>query len=132
MIGLDTNILVRYLVQDDARQSQTATRIIERELSVDNPGFVSVVVMAETAWVLERAYGLAAAEIASAIERMLQVEALVVEDEQQVFAAMTALAEGAGSFADALIAALGEKAGCRHTLTFDRKAARLAGATARS
>jgi len=127
MIGLDTNILIRYLVQDDARQSQTATRIIEGELSADNPGFVSIVVMAETAWVLERAYRLTAVEIASAIKRMLQIDVLAIEDEQQVFAATIALEEGMGAFADVLIAALGEKAGCLHTLTFDRKAARLAG-----
>jgi predicted nucleic-acid-binding protein len=125
MIGLDTNILVRYLTQDDPVQSSKATEVIERRLSLVNPGFVSVVTMAETAWVLDRAYGLTAREIAAAIERMLQVEVLAVENEQEVFAAMVALKQGRGAFADALIAELGARAGCVHTLTFDKKALRL-------
>jgi len=125
MIGLDTNVLVRYLAQDDPVQSAKATTLIEQRLTEDDPGFVSVVAMAETAWVLERAYGLAGRDIAAAIERMLQVDVLVVEREQEVFTAMTALKEGRGSFADALIAALGSSAGCSRTLTFDRKALRL-------
>ena len=127
MIGLDTNVLVRYLAQDDPVQSRKATEVIERQLTEANPGFISVVAMVETAWVLDRAYGLAAPEIAAAIERTLQADVLVVEDEQEVFAAMIALKERRGSFADALIGALGAKAGCLCTLTFDQKAARLAG-----
>ena len=127
MIGLDTNILVRYFAQDDLVQSPKATEIIERQLSEENPGFVSVVVMVETAWVLERAYGLTDQEIAAAIEAMLQTDVLMVEDEQDVFTAMTALKERSGAFADALIGALGAKAGCSRTLTFDREASRLPG-----
>jgi predicted nucleic-acid-binding protein len=127
MIGLDTNILVRYLAQDDPVQSRQATHIIEQRLTEANPGFVSVVAMAEIAWVLERAYGLTDREVAAAIESMLAADALLIECEQEVFAAMTALKAGRGSFADALIGALGSKAGCSYTLTFDRKASRLAG-----
>ena len=125
MIGLDTNVLVRYLAQDDPAQSRRATEIIECRLTDRDPGFVSVVATAETVWVLDRAYGLSDEEIVRAIERMLQAEILVVECEEEVFAAMTALAEGLGSFADALIGALGARAGCATTLTFDRKALRL-------
>jgi predicted nucleic-acid-binding protein len=127
MIGLDTNVLVRYLTQDDPIQSRQATDLIEHRLTELNPGFISVVAMTETAWVLERAYGLNASEIAVAIERTLQADVLLVEDEQQVFAAMAALRDGRGSFADALIGALGERAKCSHTATFDRKALRLSG-----
>ena len=125
MTGLDTNILVRYLTQDDPVQSRKATRIIERQLSEQEPGFVSIVAMVETVWVLDRAYGLAAHEIAVAVERILQTDVLVVENEQEVFTAMTAVKNGQGSFADAVIAALGVRAGCSRTLTFDQKAARL-------
>jgi predicted nucleic-acid-binding protein len=127
MIGLDTNILVRYLAQDDPVQSPEATELIEQRLSEENPGFVSIVVMVETVWVLDRAYGLADHAIAAAIERALRVDVLVVESEQEVFAAMIALKEGHGSFADALIGAVGARAGCSHTMTFDRKASRLPG-----
>lgn len=126
MIGLDTNLLVRYLAQDDPVQSPRASAIIER-LNPDDPGFVSIVAVAETVWVLKRAYRLADSEIAAAIERILQADVLVVEGEQEVFTAMTALKEGCGSFSDALIGALGLKKGCTRTLTFDRRSARLGG-----
>src|ERR1700682_421411 len=125
MIGLDSNILVRHLVQDDPIQSPKATELIERQLTEGNRGFVSNVAIAETAWVLERAYGFADPDIAAAIERLLQTDVLVVESEQEVFTAMIALKEGRGSFADALIGALGAKVGCSRTLTFDQKALRL-------
>ena len=127
MIGLDTNILVRYLTQDDPVQSKQAADIFERRLSDDYPGFISVVVMVEAAWVLERAYGLGSGDIASAIERLLQADTLIIENEQIVFSAMIALKEGLGSFSDAVIGALAIKAGCTHTLTFDRRALRLPG-----
>lgn len=125
MIGLDTNILVRYLTEDDPVQSVQATEIIEQQLSVADPGFVSIVTMTEVVWVLDRAYGFTAQEIVDAIERVLQVEVLVVENERQVFAAMVSLKQGRGAFADALIGELGARAGCSHTLTFDKKAIRL-------
>ena len=125
MIGLDTNILVRYLVQDDPEQSARATEILERRLTEKNPGFVSVVAMVETVRVLDRAYFLTAQEIATAIERLLQVDVLAIENEQEVFTAMVALKQERGSFADALIAELGARVGCSRTLTFDRKATRL-------
>ena len=127
MIGLDTNILVRHLTQDDPIQSAKAREIVEQRLTEEEPGFVSIVAMVETVWVLERAYGLRPHEIVGAVERMLQTDVLVVENEQEVFAAMIALKEGQGSFADAVIAALGAKVGCSSTLTFDRQALRLPG-----
>jgi predicted nucleic-acid-binding protein len=127
MIGLDTNILVRYLTQDDPIQSPKAREIFARRLTEENPGFVSIVAMVETVWVLERAYGLTTHEIVGAVERVLQTDVLVVENEQEVFTAMIALKEGQGSFADAVIAALGARMGCSCTLTFDRKALRLPG-----
>jgi predicted nucleic-acid-binding protein len=127
MIGLDTNILVRYLAQDDPVQSPEATEIMERRLAEEGPGFVSVVALVETVWVLERTYGFSRLELADAIERILGTDVLLVENEQEVFAAMVALREGSGSFADAIIGALGTRAGCARTLTFDRRALRLPG-----
>jgi len=125
MVGLDTNVLIRYLTQDDPVQSAQATGILERRLTPKNPGFVSVVAMVETVWVLDRAYGQTAQETATAVERLLQVEVLAIENEQEVFTAMVALKRGRGSFADALIAELGARTGCTRTLTFDQKALRL-------
>lgn len=125
MIGIGTNVLVRYLAQDDPAQSSVATEVFEHRLSAAHPGFISVVAITETAWVLERSYRLDRKEIAAAIERVLQADALVVENEQAVFTSMIALKEARGSFADALIGALGAAAGCTCTVTFDRKALRL-------
>ncbi len=127
MIGIDTNILVRYFAQDDPVQSPQATQIIERRLTEDRPGFISLVTIAEMVWVLDRAYGMSDQEIAGTIERMLQADTLLVQNEQEVFTAVTTLKTSAGSFSDALIAALGTWAGCSSTLTFDRKATRLTG-----
>lgn len=124
MIGLDTNVVVRYLVQDDPAQSVKAAACIG-QLTQSRPGFISLIVIAETAWVLKSVYRFTDSIIATAIERILQAAELVVQNEQQVFSAVAALKQGQGSFADALIGALGSAAGCDHTLTFDRKALRL-------
>ncbi|MGC2108735.1 MAG: type II toxin-antitoxin system VapC family toxin [Candidatus Korobacteraceae bacterium] len=127
MIGLDTNILVRYFAQDDPVQSRKATVLMERGLSPQTPGFVSVVALAETMWVLERSYRLRSEEIAAVVEHILEADALAVEHEAEVATALTALWEGNGSFGDALIGAINSRAGCSRTITFDRKAARLPG-----
>ena len=127
MVGLDTNIIVRYLAQDDPVQSPKAVQIVERRLTEDSPGFVSLVTMVETVWVLDRLYALSGQEIAAAIERMLQSDSLSIQNEQEVFTAMMALRAGQASFADALVGTLGVWAGCSVTLTFDKKAARLKG-----
>lgn len=126
MIGLDTNVLVRYFAQDDPVRSPKATRVMER-LSPDEPGLVSIVAIVGTIWVLARAYGLPAREIADIVEGLLQADALVVESEQEVFIAAVAGKDGEGTFSDALVAALGVKAGCARTLAFDRKASRFQG-----
>ena len=122
MMGLDPKVLVRYFAQDDPLQSPTATEIIERHLTEDEPGFASVVTMVETVWVLSGICQLPGHEIAGVVERMLQADTLVI---QVVFTAAVALKAGRGSFAGALIGAIGTWAGCASTLTFDRKASRL-------
>jgi|SRR5580700_2339270 predicted nucleic-acid-binding protein len=127
MIGLDTNVVVRYLTQDNPIQSRKATQIFDHQLTTVEPGFLSVVTMVETVWVLGRSYGFVEQEIAAAVELLLQTDVLVIENEQEVFTAMIALNLGRGDFADALIGTLGAKAGCKYTLTFDQKALRLSG-----
>jgi predicted nucleic-acid-binding protein len=127
MHGLDTNVLVRYLTQDDPVQSRKATEIVERRLTPEHPGFISLITMVETVWVLASVYGLNDGEVATAVERMLQADTLSIQNEQQVFTAMVALRRGRGAFADAVIGAVGAWAGCDSTLTFDKKAGRLAG-----
>jgi predicted nucleic-acid-binding protein len=125
MIGLDTNILVRYITLDDPVQALRAAQIIERNLTPDQPGFVSLVTIVELAWVLESFYEFSGEQIATAIERILQIATLSVQNEREVFTAMISLKTNTASFDDTLIGALGAWAGCTSTLTFDRKAARL-------
>ena len=127
MIGLDTNVLVRYLTQDDPLQSPRATAIIERQLTELEPGFVNLVALVETVWVLRRAYGYSRDAAADEVERLLQIDSLVLSHQAEVFLAMRALKDGVAEFADALIGELNASAGCRHTLTFDRRALRLVG-----
>lgn len=122
MIGLDSSVLIRHLAQDDPVELPRATRFIEQTLSADRPGYVSLVVMTEIAWVLERSYGLSGSRLAAVIERMLRIVSLVVEADQAVFSAIVALRESRMSFAGALIGALHAKAGCTATITFDRQA----------
>jgi predicted nucleic-acid-binding protein len=127
MIGVDTNVLVRYIVADDEDQTRRAAAFLEGTISVDDPGFVSVVVLVELVWVLERPYRFSSDEIAGAIESVLRAEPLRIDRRAEVVEALGAFQTKQGSFADALIATLAERAGCAHVVTFDRKAARLPG-----
>jgi predicted nucleic-acid-binding protein len=126
--GLDTNILVRLLVDDDAAQSAAAHRAVKR-FTEDQPGFISLVALAETVWVLDRVYGVPAGDVANAVENLLQMETFEVQNAEQVYLAVDAVKSGTGAFADVLIAALGQWAGCSTTITFDAKASRLNGFT---
>ena len=124
MIGLDTNVLLRYLVQDDPMQSPKATAVIERHATEEDPGFVSLVSVLEIVWVLGSLYKRSRAEIADHIEMILAADTLEVQNEQEVFQALVALRNGSGTFEDALIGALGAWRGCSSTLTFDQNAAK--------
>lgn len=122
MIGLDTNVVVRYLVQDDPDQSSTASALID-ELTEADPGYVSLVTVVELHWVLRRAYGVDAERCADLLAGLLDARELRVDRDAIVRAALTA-SRGGPDFADAVIAELGRSAGCDHTVTFDRRAAR--------
>jgi predicted nucleic-acid-binding protein len=125
LIGLDTNVVIRYLVQDDAKQSALATVFIERTLSTDNPGLLTHIVLCEIAWVLEGSYGLSSARIADIMERLFSAKQIALEDAQLAWQALRTLRERAVDFSDALIGAIARKCGCEHTVTFDKQAAKL-------
>jgi predicted nucleic-acid-binding protein len=127
MIGLDANILVRYITQDEPDQAARATKLIEEELTAATPGYVNLVALAETAWALRSVYGYERADLADEIRRLLQIESIVVASEAEVFAAVTLVEDGLGEFPDALMARLNGAAGCTHALSFDRRARRLPG-----
>jgi predicted nucleic-acid-binding protein len=124
VIALDTNILVRYFVRDDPVQAERARAYVDAELSEDNPGFVSLVVLAELDWVCRRVYRLAAADVRMAIRKLTGARQIVIESEEMV---KTALESGHDDLADQLIDGIGRAVGCTHTVTFDRKFARLDG-----
>ncbi len=125
MIGIDTNVLVRYIMQDDAAQAATATRFIER-LTSANPGYISIVTMAEIGWVLARTYGVPRNEIIETIHGLLTTDIFVVERYACASLAVASARRGA-EFADALIVQLDRLAGCVETVTFDRDAAKRSG-----
>lgn len=126
MIGLDTNVLVRFLTQDDPRQAVLANRLLDG-LSVDNPGFVAREVLVELVWVLERAYRLPRARTAEALLALLAAAELEVEAADDVGRTLGPYRDDGFDFADLMIAAASRRAGCGSLVTFDRKAARVAG-----
>jgi predicted nucleic-acid-binding protein len=125
VIGLDSNVILRYLLQDDPKQTPRANRIVDQVLSEQNPGFISLVTVLEIVWVLRSLLKQTPAEIATHLEHLLAADSLEVQNAQQVFEAVLALKRGTGEFEDALIGALNAWAGCPHTLTFDKKALRM-------
>jgi predicted nucleic-acid-binding protein len=124
VIGLDTNILLRYLTQDDPKQSPRATEIIEGRLTDQEQGFVSIASILEIVWVLKSLFKRSRQEIANDIEMLLAADTLEVQNEQEVYYAVVSLRNGIGTFEDALIGALGAWRGCSATLTFDEAAAK--------
>ena len=129
MTGLDANVLLRFLVQDDPIQSPIATQFIRETCSEASPGYISLVALAETVWVLASTYKLRRPDIGDAVEVLLLADTLSVQDEYQVYSALQIFRSGAGDFADALILALNQRAGCSTSVTFDVKASRLEGFT---
>ena len=126
MIGVDTNILIRYLVQDDEVQSLAAAKIVDG-FTPEAPGFISQVVLVETVWVLTRAYKMSRDAIANIVETLLRARELVVERAEAGYLALVTYRSTKADFSDALIAQGGKLAGCRQTLTFDKRAANHAG-----
>ncbi|MFO1198447.1 MAG: type II toxin-antitoxin system VapC family toxin [Burkholderiaceae bacterium] len=125
MIGLDTNVLVRYIAQDDAKQSAKASRLIEA-LAADDPAFVPLVTLVELAWVLSGTYGIERDDIAAVIEQLLRSRELIVDRSDLVLQARRRYQAGSADFADCLIERIAHDAGCATTMTFDSKAAKSA------
>ncbi len=121
MIGLDTDVVVRYLVQDEPDQSAMASTVIDA-LTENSPGFLSLVTVVELYWVLRRAYKLSTARCDELLDGLLDARELRVDQDSVVRAALTA-SRGGFDFADAVIAELGRVAGCEHTVTLDERAA---------
>lgn len=122
MIGIDTNVLVRYIVRDDTRHAAAATRFLEVTLRGDRPGFIGNILLCEMFWVLESGYGYARADIAATLQRLFEIDRFRLESPVLAWQALDAYRDGA-DFADALLARVNETAGCDYTASFDQRAA---------
>jgi len=127
-IGLDTNVLVRYILQDDPKQANKATKLIE-SLTSENPGFITVVSIVNLYWILTSCFGLTSHQIKQALDILLRSKQIIVERAEQVLCTLLVFADGKADFADCLIERTAASAGCEQTLTFDVNAARHAGMT---
>ena len=124
MLGLDTNVLVRFLVRDDPAQFDKARRLIKREVASGHRVFVSQLVLLETEWVLRSRYGFPKAEIIDVVSCLLDAADVQLEDEPAAEEALFVWKDSAADFADCLIGAHNRRLGCRATATFDSKAAK--------
>ena len=122
MIGLDTNVVVRYLTQDDPAQSKKASLLIENTLNEHNPGYISLIVLIEICWVLESCYDQKKSNLIEVIEGLLTTKQFQVERASIAHNALKKYRIGKGDFSDAVIETVCKEAGCEKTLTFDKKA----------
>ena len=129
MIGVDTNVLLRYLTQDDATQSAVASRFIEYQLSSTTPGHVSLVTLAELAGVLGSRFRATAAEIVDMVSQLASDGRFVLQDDHAVWLAIEAVESLGVDLPGALISFVNREHRCTHTVTFDQRAARIPGMT---
>lgn len=127
MLGLDTNVLVRLLVDDEQAQADRARRLVERCAAAGEEVYVSLLVLLETEWVLRSRYGFDKAQVRTAMDALLETRELCIEDESTVETALFHWDESSADFADCLIAACHRARGCSATATFDTRAARSPG-----
>jgi predicted nucleic-acid-binding protein len=121
VIGLDTNVLVRYLTQDDIKQSRRANRLISDAAARGEALHLSTIVLCETVWVLRWAYRVGKPDILRTLARIFDTAALSIEDPDACRGALALHADGRGDFSDYLLGARNRRAGCSVTATFDRK-----------
>lgn len=126
MIGLDTNVLVRFITQDDATQSQIATTLMN-QLNNEAPGFVTLVTLTELVWVMQSCYSASKQEIITIIEMLLRTQELIVENAETAIKALALFTKSTADFADCLIERSAHSAGCSYTVTFDEKSAKTTG-----
>jgi len=120
MIGIDTNILVRYLTADDAEQLEKVDRLIARAKTSGEPLHVDTIVLCELLWVLKRGYGLKREALAEVIEQLLETRHFSVQNRHLVRRALDAFRSGKGDFPDYLLGERNRSRGCRVTMSFDR------------
>jgi len=126
LIGIDTNVLVRYITADDAEQAAIASKYLDQNCTQEQPGYINRIVQCELVWVLDKAYRYSSEQIAVALESIFRTRQFFIEDYEAALAALRQYRLGKADYADALIGYSNKSAGCSVTATFDRKAAKLA------
>ena len=121
MTGLDTNVLVRYIMQDDVQQARLASELIET-LTIDKPGFIPLVAVVELVWVLLSSFELTRSQVVQALEVLLRTKEIQVENAATVWRAVRVYKSSPADFADCLIERSAAAAGCTRTMSFDRGA----------
>ena len=122
MIGLDTNVLVRFIVQDEPKQSKIATKLIETGLSVTKKGFISSVVLCEVVWVLKKLYRQPKDRLLLVVKTILEAEVFEVEHRDCAWRAYYDFDEGSADFSDYYLARINKTYGASFTVTFDERA----------
>jgi len=122
VIGLDTNVLVRFIVQDDPLQSRVATCLIEERLSLEARGFISSIVLCEVIWVLKRAYRQPKEQLLAVMKLILETEVFEIENRDCAWRAYYDFDEGQADFSDYFIAQINKAHGASVTVTFDERA----------
>jgi predicted nucleic-acid-binding protein len=125
MLGIDTNVLVRFLVRDDEAQFDKARRLIAREVSASGCVFVNQLVLIETEWVLRSRYEVTKDTLIETFSRLLDARDIQIEDEPSLEEALFVWKESKADFANCLIGARNRRLGCRATVTFDERALKL-------
>ncbi len=128
MIGIDTNVLVRYLAQDDPDQTLIATKLIENKSSDNNPAFINHIVLCETMWVLERLYNVKKPLMTEILEKILNTEQFEIYKIDIVWRAFQKFRQKSKvDFADCLLSQINLDNSCAETVTFDKAAAKTKG-----
>jgi predicted nucleic-acid-binding protein len=120
MIGLDTNVLVRYLVMDDPAQGKKATELITETAEQNEEVFVNNVVLCELVWVLDAAYNFSKAEITDVLEKLLMTELIIVQNQDEAWLALNDYRNGTADYSDYFISRINKSFECDHTATFDQ------------
>ena len=127
MIGIDTNVLVRFLTRDDPAQSMEAEKIMKKHCSCGNPGWIGVIVLCELVWVLQRGYHYKKKEICAVLGQLLRTAELEIEEKDSVRSALEVFELQSADFSDCLIIQRNRRAGVTHTYTFDKNASKVTG-----
>lgn len=122
MIGIDTNVLVRYLAQDDEAQALLATQLIEEKLDSKTLGFISAITLVEVTWVLKSCYAASKVDLCNTVRMILETKQFHVEQAESCYRALKLFEAGNGDFSDALITSISKDSGCDFVMTFDKKA----------